>query len=48
MIPLLILAAFAYLAWKLWDDSARWIEWAVRDFEGRHLNAAGEYGEGAA
>ena len=32
MIPPLILAAFAYLAWKLWDESARWIEWALREY----------------
>ena len=32
MIPLLILAAFAFLAWKLWDGSAPWIEWALREY----------------
>ena len=30
-MTLLILAAFAYLAWKLWDGSARWIEWALEE-----------------
>ena len=32
MIPLLILAAFAYLAWKLWDESASWIGWGLREY----------------
>ena len=32
VIPLLVLAAFAYLAWKLWDDSACWIGWALREY----------------